>query len=61
MKNKELVLRRIQTLQGRLKQLKNAAGFQNVDEVNRILIEMNDLVEESDTSRFWIRGRQSEV
>jgi hypothetical protein len=46
MKNKELVLRRIQTLQGRLKQLKNAAGFQNVNEVNRILIEMNDLLED---------------
>jgi len=46
MKNKELVLRRIQTLQGRLKQLKNAAGFQNVNEVNRILIEMDDLLED---------------
>ena len=46
MKNKELVLRRIQILQGRLKQLKNAAGFQNVNEVNRILIEMNDLIED---------------
>jgi hypothetical protein len=46
MKNKELVLRRIQTLQGRLKQLKNAAGFQNVNEVNRILIEMDDLIED---------------
>jgi len=55
MKNKELVLRRIQTLQGRLKQLKNATGFNNVDEVNRILIEMNDLIEDL----YSIIGREN--
>jgi hypothetical protein len=55
MKNKELVLRRIQTLQGRLKQLKNAAGFQNVNEVNRILIEMDDLLEDL----YSIIGREN--
>jgi len=55
MKNKELVLRRSQTLQGRLKQLKNAAGFQNVNEVNRILIEMDDLIEDL----YSIIGREN--
>ena len=55
MKNKELVLRRIQTLQGRIKQLKNAVGFQNVNEVNRILIEMDDLLEDL----YSIIGREN--
>ena len=44
MRNKELVLRRIQTLNGRLKQLQQAWNFKNGEEIQNIINEMNELI-----------------
>lgn len=44
MKNKELALRRIQTTQGRLKQLNQAINFHNQEDINTNMLELVELL-----------------
>jgi hypothetical protein len=46
MNNKELALRRIQTINGRLKQLKQAVNFRNEEEINTNTLELTELLED---------------
>jgi hypothetical protein len=47
MKNKELVLRRLESLEGKLKRLRNALNERNVDAARQILQESLELREET--------------
>ena len=46
MKNKELTLRRIQTINGRLKQLRSAINFKNQEDINTNMLELLELMED---------------
>jgi hypothetical protein len=46
MNNKELALRRIQTINGRLKQLKQAVNFNNAEDINTNTLELTELLED---------------
>ena len=46
MKNRELALRRIQTVEGRLKQLQQNLNFGNVGEINILMRELTELIED---------------
>ena len=46
MNNKELALRRIQTINGRLKQLKQAVNFNNQEDINTNTLELTELLED---------------
>jgi hypothetical protein len=43
MKNKELVLRRVESLEGKLKRLRNALNERNIDDARKILQETLEL------------------
>jgi hypothetical protein len=43
MKNKELVLRRLESLENKMKRLRNALNERNVDDARRILQEVLEL------------------
>jgi Tfp pilus assembly protein FimV len=43
MKNKELVLRRMESLEGKLKRLRNALNERNIDDARQILQEVLEL------------------
>ena len=43
MKNKELVLRRVESLEGKLKRLRNALNERNIDDARQILQETLEL------------------
>ena len=47
MKNKELVLRRLESLEGKLKQLRNALNERNVDAARNILEQALELREDT--------------
>lgn len=47
MKNKELVLRRLESLEGKLKQLRSALNERNVDAARHILQEALELKEDT--------------
>jgi hypothetical protein len=47
MKNKELVLRRLESLEGKLKRLKNALNERNIDTARQILQEVFELREDT--------------
>jgi hypothetical protein len=47
MKNKELVLRRLESLEGKLKRLRNALNERNVDAARQILQETLELKEDT--------------
>jgi hypothetical protein len=47
MKNKELVLRRLESLEGKLKRLRNALNERNVDTARQILQEVLELREDT--------------
>jgi hypothetical protein len=47
MKNKELVLRRLESLEGKLKRLRSALNERNVDAARQILQESLELREET--------------
>jgi hypothetical protein len=46
MNNRELTLRRIQTINGRLKQLKQAINFKNQEDINTNMLELTELLED---------------
>ena len=46
MKNKELVLRRLESLEGKLKRLRNALNERNVDAARQMLQEVFELNED---------------
>jgi hypothetical protein len=46
MKNKELVLRRLESLEGKLKRLRNALNERNVDAARQMLQEVLELNED---------------
>lgn len=47
MKNKELVLRRLESLEGKLKQLRNALNERNVDAARQILEQALELKDDT--------------
>jgi hypothetical protein len=47
MKNKELVLRRLESLEGKLKRLRNALNERNVDGARQMLQEIFELTEDT--------------
>ena len=47
MKNKELVLRRLESLEGKLKRLRNALNERNVDDARQILQEALEIKEDT--------------
>jgi hypothetical protein len=47
MKNKELVLRRLESLEGKLKRLRSALNERNVDAARQILEETLELVDDT--------------
>jgi hypothetical protein len=47
MKNKELVLRRLESLEGKLKRLRNALNERNVDDARQILQEALELKDDT--------------
>jgi hypothetical protein len=47
MKNKELVLRRLESLEGKLKRLRNALNERNIDAARQILQEALELQEDT--------------
>jgi uncharacterized membrane-anchored protein len=46
MKNRELALRRIQTVEGRLKQLQQSINFGNKDDISFLMRELTELIED---------------
>ena len=46
MNNRELTLRRIQTINGRLKQLRSAINFKNQEDINTNMLELLELMED---------------
>lgn len=47
MRNKELVLRRLESLEGKLKQLRNALNERNVDAARQILEQVMEIKEDT--------------
>jgi hypothetical protein len=47
MKNKELVLRRLESLEGKLKRLRSALNERNVDDARQILQEVLELKDDT--------------
>jgi len=47
MKNKELVLRRLESIEGKLKRMRNALNEQNVEAARQILQEVLELKEDT--------------